>query len=331
MPKRGTTEKSQENIIHEETKKINLLGGLKVAGYVITTLTSLFFLFFFIFIIFSLFIKPEPILGNVALIHINGVITAEEQGGMFTEQTASSSDIVGYIQKADENPSIKAILLEINSPGGSPVGSKEVQDALRKTNKTTVAYIREIGTSGAYWIASASDVIVADPLSITGSIGVYSSYLEFSGLMQKYNVTYQRLVAGKYKDIGVPYKQLSDEEEGILQDKINKMHTFFIESVAENRKMEKEKITSLATGEFYLGEEAKENGLIDVLGNEQTAIDILKEKLNTTKIELAEYKKPRTLGDLLTGLLSRQFFSVGQGIGSALMESKFYDRINILT
>ena len=120
----------------------------------------------------------ESLSGNVALIPIDGVIIGSRESDSIFETSVSSTEIIKFIEKADKNPSIRAIILEINSPGGSAVASEEIANAVKKTNKTTVAWIREIGTSGAYWVSSASDRIVADRVSITGSIGVIASYLE---------------------------------------------------------------------------------------------------------------------------------------------------------
>src|SRR3989338_6818866 len=120
------------------------------------------------------------------MLSILGFIAVGDEGSSsFFESATASSETIKFIEKADKNPSIKAIILEINSPGGSAVASEEIANAVKKTNKTTVAWIREIGTSGAYWIASSSDHIVASRMSVTGSIGVIASYLEFEGLVDR--------------------------------------------------------------------------------------------------------------------------------------------------
>ena len=173
----------------------------------------------------SLFIGAdvESLDGNVAIISIDGVILGSDGSDYLFESVASSDDIVELVEEADKNPSIKAIIFEINSPGGSPVASEEIANAILKTNKTTVAWIRDIGTSGAYWAASASEHVVASRASITGSIGVIGSYIEFPGLLERYNVTYRRLVAGKYKDIGSPYREMTSEEQAIFQKMIDEL------------------------------------------------------------------------------------------------------------
>ena len=183
--------------------------------------------------------------GNVAIVPVAGTIFTSDGG--FFEGVALSGDIVEQIEAADANPEIRAIILAIDSPGGAPVASSEVATAISRVNKTTVAWIRESGASGAYWIASATDYIVADPLSITGSIGVFGSYLDFSGLMADFNVTYERLVSGKYKDTGVPFRKLTDEERRILQNKIDLMHEALKGAVAKNRGNKKSENKNLTT------------------------------------------------------------------------------------
>lgn len=259
--------------------------------------------------------------GNVAVIPVKGVIMVEQSGGFFSEDSASSAEVMEFIKKADDNPRIKAIIFDINSPGGSAVASDEIANAIKNTNKTTVAVIREVGASGGYWVASACDYVVANRMSITGSIGVIASYLQFSGLMNDYNVTYERLVSGKYKDLGSPYKELTVDERKLFEKKLDMIHDFFVDEVAKNRKLSKKDVSAIATGEFFLGTEAKELGLVDVLGNKEDAIKLIENKLNITA-EVAEYKRTRTLRDILTEAINEKSFFVGKGIGSALTERK---------
>lgn len=166
----------------------------------------------------SLFIGSDVSMSdaNVAIIPVKGVIMVDDSSSLFTDY-ASSEDIKELIVKANKKPMIKAIILDINSPGGSAVASQEIADAMKRTNKTSVAVIREVGASGGYWVASSCDHVIANSMSITGSIGVIASYLQFSGFLNDYNVTYERLVAGKYKDMGTPYKELTFEERRLME------------------------------------------------------------------------------------------------------------------
>ena len=301
-------------------------------GYAIFVLLLLSVLGFIAVGILSLFagVDVESLTGNVALISIEGVIVGAEDSEFLFESVTNSQDIVELIEKADENPSIKAIILQINSPGGSAVASEEIANSVKITNKTTVAWIREAGTSGAYWAASAADHIVASRVSVTGSIGVIASYLEFPGLLERYNVTYRRLVSGRYKDIGSPLKEMTEEEKAIFQQSLDDIRDYFANEVAKNRKLSKKDIDKAANGLFYLGAEAKELGLVDELGSKDEVIAYI-EKKEGIKAEIAEYKKEEGLLDILSSILSRQSFFVGKGIGSSLLDRKDVSSVSITT
>lgn len=280
----------------------------------------LFTLFVFFPVIFSLFDGSTR--GNVALIPIEGEITGNGAQG-FGASAVSSKDIVSFIEDADENSQIEVLLLEINSPGGSAVASDEIATAVKRVQKPVVAYIREAGASGAYWIASAADHIIANRMSITGSIGVLSSYLEFSGLMEKYGVSYEQLIAGERKEIGTPFKKLTDEERAILQHKLDKIHGFFIEEVAANRELKTSQVQKMATGEFFLGVEALELGLIDQLGGKEEAELFIQENFGLPQIDYVRYESQIGFFELLGGVISGFFFRVGEGIGSMLTSQQF--------
>ena len=177
---------------------------------------------------------------TIVVIPIEGEITGTGSDQLFGATTATPKNIIEKIDSIKNNKNVEAVIFEINSPGGAAVASQEIADAIRELNKTKYAVIKDVGASGAYWIASATDKIYASPVSITGSIGVISSYLEFSGLFEKYGIGYQRLVSGERKDIGIPYRELTLEEEKILQNKLNIVHEFFIREVARNRKLDYE-------------------------------------------------------------------------------------------
>jgi len=255
---------------------------------------------------------------NVAVIPLKGTIVGDRQSS-FGFDGVASSDVVALIEKADKEDDIKAIIFDINSGGGSAVASAEIVDAVQKAEKPTVAVIRETGASGAFWIATSADTVFAHPLSVTGSIGVISSYLEFSGLLDRYNVTYQRLIAGSHKDTGSPYKKLTDEERGLLQGKIDIIHDAFISSVATNRGLAPEKVRAVADGFIMLGTEAKEQGFVDQLGTMEDAKDYLGAQLNIT-VETKVYKKEAGLLEMFSQVAVQPFYFVGRGVGDSLTQ-----------
>ncbi|MEK6907027.1 MAG: signal peptide peptidase SppA [Nanoarchaeota archaeon] len=259
----------------------------------------------------------ESVQGDeILIIPIQGIISNSNSDSLLSSEGVSSDKIISLIKKAKENNNIKAVIFEINSPGGTVVASKEIANAVKKFDKPNVALIRDVGASGAYWIASSADKIVADELSITGSIGVISSYLEFSGLLDKYGVNYERLVVGKYKDAGTPYRELTDEERALIQSKLSKIDKIFLDEVKINRNLTN--TVRIETGEFFLGMEAKELGLVDYLGNKDTAIEVVKKLSNLKEAKVVEYKEKKNIFDVLNKLNANAFYYMGQGIGSRL-------------
>jgi protease-4 len=264
-------------------------------------------------------LEETPLTSKIAIIPIQGAITVGNHESLYQASTASSNTIVSYLDSANKDKSIKAILLEINSPGGTAVASAEIAAKIKSIDKPVVAFIREVGASGGYWIASAADKIVANPLSITGSIGVISSYLEFSGLMEEYGIGYEQLMAGEYKDMGTPFRGLTEKEKSIMQSKLNIIHNEFIKAVNENRNID---LSQYATGMFYLGLEAKEIGLIDETGDRELAINITKQLANIKEAELITYREPENILNFLQKLTSEFGLNIGRGISSTLVEQQ---------
>ncbi len=291
-------------------------GGRSVVTIVLIIGAILFGLFIIIPLLSFVLLGSSTLsVGNVALIPIEGVITTNG-AAPFGQAALSSKTIVDYIEQANENPQIKIIVLEINSPGGSPVASDEIAQAVKQSEKPVVSVIRELGASGGYWIASATEHIIANRMSITGSIGVISSYLEFSGLMNEHGIGYERFVAGKYKDIGTPFKKLNAEERGVFQGKLDTIYEYFVEEVAQNRGLTIEQARAVATGEFYLGSEAFTLGLVDELGDKTVLEQYLKKTYELEDVNYVTYERQPGLLEALSGVLSESFFSMGEGIGS---------------
>jgi len=312
---------SEQNFIYKKNfsnhmkKKVKKISRTKRVLLIIGV--GLFLLFFVLPLLLSLFDGSK--FGNVAVVSVEGVI-GMGSGSYLGQKMVSSKTVVEFLKDAEERGAVEAVLLEINSPGGSAVASDEIASQIKKMEKPVVALIREVGASGGYWIASAADHIIANRMSITGSIGVISSYLEFSGLMEEYGVGYERLVAGERKDMGTPFKKLEEDERNILQSKLDRIHDFFIKEIAENRGLSEEKIKKIATGEFLLGIEALGEGLVDELGDKDTAEEYLKEKVGLEEIDYVKYAVKKSFLEEMMGVVSNYFFNVGEGIGSVLVK-----------
>ena len=153
---------------------------------------------------------------------------------------------------------------------------------------------------------------------------------QLQALLERYNVTYQRLVSGKYKDIGSPLKEMTLEEKAVFQQNLDYIRDYFASEVAKNRNLNKKELDKIANGLFYLGAQAKELGLVDELGSKDEAISYIERK-EKIKAEIAEYKKEKTIFDILSEVLSRQSFFVGKGIGSLILSKNSLSTLRITT
>ena len=199
-------------------------------------------------------------------------------GQLNVDETASE-DVAQVIKKADTDPNIKAILVDIDSQGGSGVAAEEIETALKHSNKPSVALIRESGESAAYWLATGANVIFASNISSVGKIGVNGSYLDTVNKDIQEGYTYHNISTGKYKDLGDPNKPLTRDDEKMLRRDMNIIFADFVKSVATNRKLSAEKVRSLSDGSNFYGEEALKLGLIDKIGGTDDVNAYLKDKV----------------------------------------------------
>jgi len=194
-------------------------------------------------------------------------IPPQNEDDIFTDNDIVASEEINYlIRQANEDDDIKAILIEADSQGGLPVAGEEVANALKNSEKPTVAVIRQSGLSAAYWAVSGADHIFASKNSDVGSIGVTASYLANVGKNQKDGNDYVQLSSGKYKDAGDPDRPLTEEERQLFLRDIKIVHENFIADVATNRDIPVIDVQKIADGSSVLGDRAKELRLIDDIG-----------------------------------------------------------------
>lgn len=202
--------------------------------------------------------------GNkIAVVEVRGVIT-------------ESSGIIEEIHQYQEDDGVKAIILRVDSPGGGVGPSQEIYREISKVKmkKKVITSMGSVAASGGYYIACASDRIVANPGTITGSIGVIMEFTNIEELFKKIGIKGVVLKSGEHKDIGSPFREMTPDEKKIVQDVIDNVHQQFIEAVAKGRKMDREKVVQIADGRILTGEQAKQLGLVDEMGNLQDAIDL---------------------------------------------------------
>ncbi len=230
---------------------------------------------------------------KIAVVPINGVIMTEKTTSIYGT-SVSSREIASILYELKNDETVKAVLLDINSPGGSPVASEEISIAIKELEKEKPVYslISDLGASGAYWVAASTDVIYSSSMSTIGSIGVTSAGLSFEDFIVEHNITYRKLTAGKYKDLGSTFRPQTKEEEEIIQNLLNEIHKNFIKHVATNRNMSIEAVTSLATGEVFLGTETIKNGLTDKIGYYPQVIEDLKSITSNKSIVVTYGSEP---------------------------------------
>ena len=192
----------------------------------------------------------------------------EEGDTFFDQDTVESQNITWAIKNANEDPQIKAILVEVDSSGGSPVAGEEISIAVKNSEKPVIGLIRETGASASYLAISSADKIFASKYSDIGGIGVTMSYLNNVAKNKKDGYVYEQLSAGKYKDTGNPDKALTQEEKDLFMRDVNIIYQNFMEAVSQNRNIPLDQVKSFADGSTVLGEKAKELGLIDEIGGQ---------------------------------------------------------------
>ena len=239
----------------------------------IFVLTGIFFLFLGgISLLFSAIISQSH----------NGDIFSKKQGVGIIELNGlivSSEQILKNLTSFRNDPNVKSIILRIDSPGGSVGAAQEIFEDVKRTNevKPVVASMGSLGASGGYYAALGAEKIIANPGTMTGSIGVIVKFPNLEGLFEKVGYKTEVVKSGAMKDVGAPNRPLSDKERALLQGLIDNVFNQFVKAVAESRGMPEETVKELADGRIFSGEQAFEAGLIDGLGNFTDAVSMAAE------------------------------------------------------
>jgi protease-4 len=200
------------------------------------------------------------------------IVSTDGTDTIHTPNYTVASDIVYYLASAASDPSIKAVLIDVDSGGGDGQAGEEIALAVGELGKPSVAVIHGLGLSAAYWAASAADEVFAYKTSTVGSIGATYSYVNNYEKNKKEGLTYEALSSGPFKDMFSPDKQLTAAERALIIRDLEMLHDTFVADVAKNRKMPPEKVALLADGSSVLGTAALENGLIDRIGSSGDAV-----------------------------------------------------------
>ena len=248
---------------------------------------------------------------KVVIIPIDGMIANVRTGGLFQATENSMSLFTQQLDKAADDASVKAVVLRINSPGGTVSASDAMYDLVKrfkaKTGKIVVASAQEMDASGAFYVSCAADRIVAQPTSLVGSIGVVFETMEFSGALDKLGVNSDAIKSGSLKDMGSPFRAAKPEERAVMQGMVEEYFTRFIGIVTANRPVKETPLTDLGeyekstyggtySGRVFSGVRAQELGLVDQLGLLEDAIETAKKMAHVPGASVVMYNRPYGYG-----------------------------------
>ena len=223
--------------------------------------------------------KPASDKPKVAVIYAAGLIVTGKSsgGGLLGEGVMGSDTVVKHLRQAEKDKTVKAIVLRVDSPGGSALASDLIWRETVRIEKPIVASMSDVAGSGGYYISVGCDKVFAEPGTLTGSIGVVGVKLAFGGLMDKLGLTTDTVTVGKHGTINSPYRPYTDEEKAAMRRIMEEIYRQFVDRVAKGRKMEVSKVEKLAGGRIYTGRQARELGLVDELGTLRDAIAAAKD------------------------------------------------------
>ena len=269
-------------------KKNPVLIGLIVIGVIMVVFVGSIILLTFMFRRET----PSFALGDkVGVVEINSVIS-------------NSREVIKGIRSFVEDAGVKAIVLRVDSPGGGVGASQEIYREVVKARevKTVVASFGGVAASGGYYVACGADKIMANPGTITGSIGVVMQFANLEELFKKIGYKGYVIKSGTHKDVGSPFREMTPEEKELLQEVIDTVHRQFIRAVAEGRKLPMEKVAAIADGRIFSGEQALALGLVDELGNLEDTIEMAAQMAGVKGKPAVVYPRKRkpSLFDYLT-------------------------------
>ena len=218
---------------------------------------------------------------KILVIHIKGILTDAPQSKVMRSLPSPVQEVVAQLQKASEDSAIKAVILKINTPGGTTTASDilyhELIEFKHKQQIPVITAMMGVAASGGYYIAMASDIIVAHPTSVTGSVGVVMLQPKVFGLMDKIGLEIEVSKSGENKDMGSPFRENTMNEQRILQDITDDLGERFVDLVAQHRSLSGDNLRHIATGRVFLAQEAYDLGMVDKVGYLQDAVQLASE------------------------------------------------------
>lgn len=254
--------------------------------------------------------------GDVALGSLGGSVGIVPMYGIIDESTGRP--VIETLERWRDNRSIKAVVIHVNSPGGGTAISQEIHNEILRLRekKPVVVSMAEVAASGGYYISCAADRIVANPGTVTGSIGVIISFHTFAGVFDKIGIGTETVKSGEFKDVGSYSRDMTEDEKLMLQAVVADSYEQFVEAVVEGRGMEREEVYAVADGSIYTGLQAHNLGLVDSLGGLNDAIRMAGNMAglgDEPDVVRPREKRRSYLSDLLSGVLG----DIGQQVQGA--------------
>ena len=249
--------------------------------------------------------------GKVVVIPVEGMLANARAGGLLQATENPLSLFTQQLERAEDDPSVKAVVLRVNSPGGTVSCSDAMYQLIRRykqrTGRPVVASAQEVDASGAYYVSCAADKIVAQPTSVVGSIGVIFETMEFEGALDKLGIRAGAIKSGNLKDMGSPFRAIRDDERAVMQGMVEEYFTRFIGIVHDNRPVKEEPVADIThyneasyggvySGRVFSGERARELGLIDKTGLLEDAIELAKQLAKAPDAMVVMYQRPYGYG-----------------------------------
>jgi protease-4 len=242
---------------------------------------------------------------RIVQIWLNGMI--EDDRGV--DGQFGFTYLLQQLDQVKYDPTIKGVVLRVNSPGGAVVATDEIHSEIleiKQLGKPVVVSMGSVAASGGYYIAAAADKIYANPATITGSLGVIFSFYNFSELAEEYGVNEIVVKSGQFKDIGNSFREMEDEEKAIFQSLVDESYDRFVDVISEGRNIDRDKVVELADGRIYSGAQAKKLGLIDEFGSIDVATQAAKDMINSPDATVIRYVPPFSMGSIFSNFFGLQ-------------------------
>ena len=240
---------------------------------------------------------------KVAVVPVVGTIASADNSVPGTQPPVTPEGLADALRQAEEDPAVRAVVLEVNSPGGGVTASDEMHQSIldfkESSGKPVVVSMQDTAASGGYYISTAADRIVANETTLTGSLGVIFSLTDFSELADEYGVQQEVIKSGEFKDMGSSFRDLTPEEREILQSIVDESYDEFVSVIVEGRKLPEERVREIADGRIYSGEQARELDLVDAFGGLDEAAEISRELAGVDEATVVRYVQPETFTDAL--------------------------------